>query len=87
MDTVSASDLFFIIGTLAVIIITTLIIVALVYVILFLRTVKAALNTAKKTAEFVTQDVAGLRTNIKERGFVKSLLGFALNLKKKRKGK
>lgn len=88
METLTLTDLFFWLTGIAVIIITTLAVIALLYLIWFLRTIRKVAETAKRTAEFVSDDIGTLRKNIKEQGFsVKSLINFVLGLLSKGKKK
>ncbi len=88
MENITITEFFFWLTGIAVIIITVLIAVALLYIIWVLRTIKSAAQTAKRTAEFVTDDLGELRKNIKEQGFsIKPLIKFALGLRSKGKKK
>ncbi len=88
MEYITLTDLFFWVTGIAVIIITTLLVIALLYLIFFLRTIKKVLDTAKKTADFISDDVNTLRKNIKKDGFsLKALIKFALGLNNKGKNK
>ena len=88
MEALTLTDFFFWITGIAVIIITTLAVVALLYLIWFLRTIKKVAETAKRTAEFVSDDLGTLHKNIKEKGLsLKSLIDFAWGLRSKGKKK
>lgn len=88
MDNITLTELFFVITGIAVIIITVLLTIALIYIISFVRTARAVIRTAKRTADFVSEDIGELRKNIKEKGVnAGSLIQFAKNLGKKGKAK
>ncbi len=81
----SLVDVFFIITGIAVIIISVLLAVALVYVIIFVRTVKEVARTAQRATEFVTEDFANLRENIRKRGFnLGAVLTFISSLRRRK---
>lgn len=85
METLTLTDFFFWITGIAVIIITTLAVVALLYLIFFLRAVRQMANTAKRTAEFVSEDISQLSKDIKSKGFsIGTLIKFFLGLGKKK---
>lgn len=88
METLTLTDLFFWLTGIAVIIITTLSVVALLYLIFFLRVIRNVAHQAQKATEMVTEDFVSLRKNIKERGFsLKSLITFLFGLKAKQNKK
>ena len=77
MAPLTLTDLFFWLTGIAVIVITTLAVIAFVYLILFLRAVRNVAHQAQRASEMVTEDFSNLRKNIKERGFsLKSLITF-----------
>ena len=85
MNELSTADLFFIITGSAVIIITVLLAIGLFYVIMFVRTVKRVAHTAQKATELVSEDLADLRRNVKDRGFsLGALFDFAKSLGRKK---
>lgn len=69
MTDLTLVDIFFIITGTAVIIITVLLAIGLLYVIIFVRTIKEMARTAKKATELVSEDLSDLRSSIKQRGF------------------
>jgi hypothetical protein len=84
MDTITVTDLFFIITGVAIIIITTLIVVALLYIIFFIRAVRAVVNQAQRAGEMITDDLKDFGKNIKQQGFsLRSLITFLFGLKAK----
>lgn len=88
MDTLSLTDLFFWLTGIAVIIITTLTVVALLYLIFFLRAIRNVARQAQRAGEMVTEDFVELRKNIKAKGFsFKSLIKFLFGIKAKQKKK
>jgi hypothetical protein len=85
MNDISLVDLFFIITGAAVVIITIMVGIGLIYVITFIRTIKNVAKTAQRATELVSEDVSELRDNIRERGVNLSALStFAKNLGKKK---
>lgn len=83
MNDISLVDIFFVITGSAVIIITIMIVIGLLYVIMFVRTIKRVAKTAQRATELVSEDISELRDNIRERGFsLSSLASFAKALGK-----
>lgn len=81
MSSLSLTDIFFLVTGSAVIIITVLMAIGLLYIILFVRTAKNIARTALKATENVSEDIDALRKNIKEKGFgIGTLVGFATDL-------
>ncbi len=88
METLTLTDLFFWLTGIAVVIITALLAIALLYLIFFLRTIKKVARQAQRATEIVSGDLVELRKNIKEQGFgLKSLIKFAIGLKAKKQNK
>ena len=84
MNEFTLTDLFFIVTGSAVIIITALLAIGLLYLIFFLRAIKKVAKTAQRGAEIVSEDLADLRQNIKAKGFsLAAFAGFAKNIAKK----
>ncbi len=84
MDTITLTDLFFLITGIAIIVITTLIVVALLYLIFFLRAVRSVVNQAQRASQLITEDLKDFGKNIKQQGFsLKSLITFLFGLKAK----
>ncbi len=85
MNALTTADLFFIITGSAVIIITILLAIGILYVIMFVRTVKRVAHTAQKATELVSEDLADLRKNVKERGLsLGTVFGFVKALGRKK---
>lgn len=85
MNDISLVDIFFIITGAAVIIITIMIGIGLIYIISFIRTIKRVAQTAQRATEIVSEDISNLRDNIKENGVsLSTLTGFAKGLAKKK---
>lgn len=85
MTDITLVDLFFIITGAAVVLITILLAIGLLYVILFVRTIKEVAKTAQRATELVSEDLSDLRSNIKERGFnVGAITSFAKSLMHKK---
>lgn len=84
MDTFTLTDLFFLITGIAVIFITAFLIVALIYFIMFLRTLKLIANQASRASKFIADDIGKFSKNIKEEGFkLGSFIKFVLGIKSK----
>jgi hypothetical protein len=85
MTDISLVDIFFIITGIAVVLITILLAIGLIYVIVFVRTIKNVAQTAQRATEFVSEDLADLRNNIRSQGFsLSALAGFAKSLGRKK---
>lgn len=69
MNELTTADIFFIITGAAVIIITVLLAIGLVYVIMFVRAAKRVIHIAQKATELVSDDIANFSKNVRERGF------------------
>lgn len=83
MDTLTLVDIFFLVTGSAVIIITILVAIGLLYVIMFVRTAKNIARTAQIATENVSEDIAAMRKSIKENGFgLSTLVNFAKSLVK-----
>ena len=83
MNEISIVNIFFIITGAAVIIITIMLGIGLLYVISFIRTIKRIAKTAQRATEIVSDDIAELRDNIREKGVnLKALVLFANNIRK-----
>lgn len=84
MNEITLVDLFFIITGAAVIIITIMIAIGLLYIISFVRTVRRVAQTAQRASEIVSEDISDLRENIRDKGFsIGALTKFAKNVGKK----
>lgn len=68
MNTLSLVDIFFLVTGSAVIIITVLVVIGLLYVIMFVRTAKKIAQTAHRATEGISEDITAMRNNIKEKG-------------------
>ena len=85
MTELTTPDLFFIITGSAVIIVTVLLAIGLLYVIMFVRTVKRIAHTAQKATEMVSEDLADLSKTVREKGFsLSALMGFAKTFARKK---
>lgn len=84
MDTITLTDLFFIVTGIAVIFITAFIVIALIYLIMFLRSLKAIADQASRAGKFIVDDLGELNKSIKEEGFkLGSFLKFIFGMKSK----
>lgn len=85
MTDLTITEIFFIITGVAVVIITALLAVGIIYLILFLRTIKRVAKAAQRASEIVSEDLSTLRDNIKHKGFsLGALANFAKDLGKKK---
>lgn len=75
MESLARSDVFFIITTMAVVVVGAILVTGLVYIILILRSLRRLSKTAERVTEVVGTDVAELRQNIKDKGL--SVTAFA----------
>ena len=66
MESLLRSDIFFFITSVAVVVVTIFLVVALWYVIRILRNVKDVSDLIKKESVFVINDIAGVRTSIRK---------------------
>jgi hypothetical protein len=85
MNDLSLVNIFFILTGIAVIIITVMLAIGLIYVIMFLRTVKKVALTAQRATDLISEDISDLRENIREKGpSLGAIANFAKNISKKR---
>jgi hypothetical protein len=88
MDTLAKSEIFFIVTTVAVVIITLVISVAALYILKILRDIKFVVNLIKNEAGNVTEDIADLRTHFKSQGLtLMGLLGVGKKIFDRRRKK
>lgn len=77
-------DIFFVVTTIAVITLTILLAILIVYIIKISRNVKYISEKAKSEADLISEDISTLRTNVKENGAkLKYFASFFSNLAKK----
>jgi hypothetical protein len=81
-------DIFFVIATIGFVILGILLVVALVYVILLLRTLSRIATTVEEEADAIMGDIDDARESIKREGInffssIGSLLGFVQQRKKR----
>jgi hypothetical protein len=75
------TELFFIITGSAVIVVTIMLVIGLIYIIMFVRTIRAVAKTAQRATEIVSEDLGELRDSIKEKGVtVGAFTKFAKNI-------
>ncbi len=85
MNNLSLVDVFFIITGAAVVIITVMLAIGLIYVISFVRTVKKIAHTAHRTSEVVSEDLMDFSRSVREKGFsVGTLMDFVKAIGRKR---
>lgn len=86
MDQFYKMDVFFVITTAAVIIVTVVLAVAAIYVIKILKDVKYISKKAKTEADIISGELSELRQNVKEQGAkLKHFSSFFSNIYKKSK--
>ncbi|HEX3100054.1 MAG TPA: hypothetical protein VHQ41_03750 [Patescibacteria group bacterium] len=85
MDNISLVNVFFVLTGSAVIIITILLAIGLIYIIMFVRTAKRVARTALKATEFVSEDLADFSKTVREQGLsFGALFGLIKSLGKKK---
>jgi hypothetical protein len=77
-------DIFFFVTTIAVVILTILLAILVIYIIKITRDVKYISERAKTEADLISQDLSDLRDNVKKGVKLKYLLNFFNNLRKKK---
>ena len=87
MSTILQTNIFFLITSFVVIVVTILIVVGLFYVLSILRNVKDISNTAKRGSDVLAEDITLLHTKVKKLGFcIRQVVDYFLQLvKPKRK--
>ncbi len=68
MDPFYKQDVFFFVTTIAVIVLTLLLAILIVYIIKISRDIRYISKKAKNEADLISQDLSELRTNIKDKG-------------------
>jgi hypothetical protein len=83
------ADIFFMVTTAALVIVTIIAVIALVYAVAILKDIKYVSKRIKTESDEVIEDIHVLRTSIKEHGFKISVLTslFSKFFLRKRKGK
>ena len=85
MDTLIKADVFFFITTVAIIVLSLLLAVLIIYIIKISKDIKYISNKAKNEADLIAEDLSDLRENVKEKGVkLKYLISFFNNLRKKK---
>ncbi|GMQ95101.1 MAG: hypothetical protein BMS9Abin13_211 [Patescibacteria group bacterium] len=84
MNDIIQMDIFFFITSIAIIVLTIFFVTALVYVIRILKNVRDISNVVKKESDFLSQDFAELRANVRKEGAkVKHFTSFAHDVYKR----
>lgn len=88
METFLKADIFFAITAVAVVVLSVLVGVAVVYIIRILQNVREISDTAKREAHLLAADIDDLRTGVKTKGSrLKSFFNFAAKMKSRRSKK
>ncbi len=88
MNEFAKMDAFFFITTIAMVILTLLLAVLIIYIIKISKDVKYISGKAKNEADMISQDLSQLRENIKNKGaHLKYFASFFSNLGKKKSDK
>lgn len=74
-NTLARSDAFFIITSVAVVLITLVAVVGLVYFVGILKSIRRTIKTVEQVTDSVSKDITDLRDHVKNRGFGAALLG------------
>ncbi len=86
MDEFLKLDIFFFVTTIAVVIITALLAILIIYLVKISKDVKYITKKAREEADLISEDLSDLRDDIKAKGFKpKYLLSFFHRLSKKPK--
>lgn len=90
MDSFIHADIFFFITSIAVVLVTAILVVALIYLIRILRDAKAVTGKVKEEAKLISEDIDGLRAKTRQEGvklknFVDFFSGFSGKKKVKRR--
>lgn len=78
MDSIVKADIFFFVTTIAVVVVSIILCVALIYTIRILRDVKSLSTKAKDEGERILEDVRAFREGVGDTGFrmTKTILSF-----------
>lgn len=88
METFLKADIFFAITAVAVVVLSVLVGVAVVYLIRILKNVREISDTAKREAHLIATDIDELRTGVKTKGSrLKSLFNFGAKMKSRQSKK
>lgn len=88
MESVAKSDAFFFITTIAVIVVTVMVVIACAYLIRIISDVKYITKRAKKETDEIADDLKAAREHMKEKGSgIFSLIASALSFSKARRKK
>lgn len=68
MDTIAKSELFFVITTFAIVLITLVIVVAAVYIVRILNDIKYIAGKVKSESDNISEDISDLRHHFKNKG-------------------
>jgi len=68
MEGILKSDIFFVVTTIAIVIVAIVFVAALVYVILILRDIKRVSSRVREESKNISEDISSLRKNVKTEG-------------------
>jgi hypothetical protein len=85
MNNITLVDIFFTITGAAIVLLTILLAVGIIYLVSIFRSVRRVVRTAEFATDMVKEDLVELRDNIKSQGFnLRDLLGFFHGVSRKR---
>lgn len=87
MEEVLQANIFFFITSVAVVVFTVLVCVAVYYVIRILRTVGKIVERVDSGSETIAEDISQLRSYIAEGGLISQIVGLFIKTKKKSRRK
>lgn len=68
-DSLLKSDIFFVVTTVAVVLVTILVCILAIYLIMIARKVKDISGKAEQQADLISEDISELRGSLKQQGF------------------
>jgi uncharacterized protein YoxC len=85
LDPFYKQDVFFFVTTIAIVVLTILLSVLIIYIIKITKDVSYISKKAKGQADLISEDISELRENVKEQGLkLKHFTGFFNKLRKKK---
>jgi hypothetical protein len=84
MDSVLTSDIFFFITSIAVAIVTTLIVILLVSIIRLVRNISGIVERVREGTDALSEDMGAVRSKLKEKGLMSALIVTIMHAASKR---